>query len=738
MPAERRQEEHTESGTLRFAVDAGLLFQLGEQLVTRRSIALAELIKNAYDADATHVTVRLEQVSQPGGTIVVADNGTGMTLDDITENWMRIATDAKLRNPVSTIYCRPRTGAKGIGRFAARRLADRLVLNSVAKADQRGKERVIAEFDWKRRFRTGQTLTRIPVKYDRVVVPDTTPTGVTLRLEGARDTWDESDVIELQKDVLTLANPFPSDALRPASTGDCEPDPGCSIELEVPEFPKYEGELGEQFLATAWGTLTGCVDEAGMAHYHLRVREPERDMDFVASEQMFDGLAEAMFTIRLFIYKSDYFKGLDFTLRDAQRMGREYGGVRIYLDGFRVFPFGDPTDDWLRLNEVRAGRTRKLVVPTEELRELEDLVPGRPYLLIPGNNQVFGAVSISRLKHPGIEISVSRERLVENEAFDKLRRFVQLGIYWMTTHYARLKAEEDTKRKEASRPSVLEIIHEAKARVEASAELSAESRSEILQTLDYARRTALVEEEERMSELSVLRVLSSTGAAVAVINHQLRAVVDGVRAIHTELSDLVPHLPSPAQERLSNIVTEVHDWLDIVATQLQPLGVLLGEDARVRRRRLVLREVVDTVTGPLSLYMRDFGISLSNLVPKHIRTPPVFEAELYAVLLHAFTNSLKAVREEEVREIAVNAEKHNGQLRIYVLDTGVGIDVDSREEAFKPFFTTSSPDPILGVGTGLGLTVMLNILETYGGTARFIDAQEPWNTCIEIVLPEKR
>lgn len=738
MTESRRSERQGDSGNLRFEVDAGLLFQLGEQLVARRSIALAELVKNAYDADATQVTVRLENVTRPHGRIIVEDDGTGMTFEQVRDHWMRIATDDGIRNPTSTVFCRPRTGAKGIGRFAARRLANRLTLHSVARRGNGVKERTVVEFDWLRRFTAGQTLTRIPVTFDRTPVEKRTPTGVTLYLEDARDTWSEEDVVDLQRDVLSLVSPFSQDILRPAAKPECKPDPGFSMRLQVPEFPEYEGELGEQFLAAAWGRLTGLVHDQGFPHYHLDVRATQEQSEFAPDGEVLKGLADARFTVHFFVYKSDYFEDFDFGVRAAQSMGREHGGVRIYLDGFRVFPYGDPGDDWLKLDQMRAGRTRRLTAPTPGLQEIEDLIPGRPYLLTPGNNQVFGAVAISRLKHPGIEVNVSRERLVENEAFDELRRFVQLGIYWMTIEYARRKAEEDAKHKEIVRPGLPEIIDEAQDIVRASEELSAESQREILHILDWGKEMAEAQQEEHISELSMLRVLSSTGTTIAVINHQLRAVVDGLRAIRTDLSELRAHVSPQVRRDFDKVVRRIQDWHEMMMQQVYPLGLLLGTDARVRRRRVVLREVVDKVTSPLSLYMRDFGIEFSNKVPVNLRTPPVFEAELHAILLHLFTNALKAVRDEKVARIAVKANRQEDGVHVFMLDTGVGVDIESREQAFKPFFTTSPADPILGVGTGLGLTVVRDILETYGGTARFLDADDPWHTCIEIVLPDRR
>src|SRR5438445_13329541 len=118
---------HPVSGVLHFTVDSALLRELGERLVGRPSIALAELIKNSYDADATKVSVAVE-----GDRIVVSDNGVGMDLTTFTDFWMRIGTPHKQADLLSPKYRRRLTGSKGVGRLSTQFLAQKLVVQTVS------------------------------------------------------------------------------------------------------------------------------------------------------------------------------------------------------------------------------------------------------------------------------------------------------------------------------------------------------------------------------------------------------------------------------------------------------------------------------------------------------------------------------------------------------------------------------------------------------------------------------
>jgi hypothetical protein len=97
-----------------FDVDAALLRELGERLVGRADIALAELVKNAYDADASLVQIQIER-----DKIVVEDNGHGMSDGEFRSFWMRIGSPHKLEQRVSKDLKRPLTGSKGVGRLSS-------------------------------------------------------------------------------------------------------------------------------------------------------------------------------------------------------------------------------------------------------------------------------------------------------------------------------------------------------------------------------------------------------------------------------------------------------------------------------------------------------------------------------------------------------------------------------------------------------------------------------------------
>src|SRR5262245_12397033 len=115
---------------MKFSVDSRLLRELGERLVGHPYIALAELVKNAYDADATKVVI-----SFATDRIEVSDNGHGMDIEAFASRWMRVGSTHKEAQQVSPRFGRSLTGSKGVGRLSVQLLAQHLELRSVSETE---------------------------------------------------------------------------------------------------------------------------------------------------------------------------------------------------------------------------------------------------------------------------------------------------------------------------------------------------------------------------------------------------------------------------------------------------------------------------------------------------------------------------------------------------------------------------------------------------------------------------
>ena len=677
-----------ETSRLTFDVDAALLDELGERLVARRSIAIAELIKNAYDADATEVTVSFRNVTTSRGEIIVADNGSGMSLATMKHGWMRIATTDAVVNPQSRRFGRPKTGAKGLGRFACRRLASCLSLESTSNGSS-GSNRITADFDW-RNFQAGRDLSNVQVDVAHEAAVEDVSTGTTLRFTELTDRWAEQDIAEIRTELGELMDPLVHEAYVQRSS-EKEPDPGFNMRILAPEFPTQEGSPAERFLNAAWGTLRGEVTEQGQPEYLLDIRESEATLHHAPSGFSFPDLSGASFTIRMMVYSGNRFRATGFNLTQARTFGRQRGGVRIYLDGFQVFSYGSPGDDWLSLDQD--GARRLVRTPEELLNEASELK--RPMLALPGNMQLFGSVAISREKNPGIIVSISRERLVQNETFEQLKRFVRAGIDWMTICYARdlAKSRTDVKATSDNNPTPVQALRVARDLISQELGVPRESRLAIEASITEAESLLTTERDAYITELSMLRVLASAGTTVLVFDHTLRAMAGQLLDVVDRLEAATSYLPDERQYEFQQTLDDLRSWSSMATGQGLLVGLLVSPESRMRSASFAVRPLVESLQRGFLGYTALFGIAFENAVSPTVRTPPMHQAELYAVLLNILTNSFKSVREMSERVVCVEAIATSHDLRIRVHDTGSGVPSDIREEVFEPFVTTSQPDP---------------------------------------------
>ncbi|MGD2250608.1 MAG: ATP-binding protein [Candidatus Methanofastidiosia archaeon] len=491
-------QEISNEGETFFNVDSRLLFELGEKLVTNRAVALAELVKNAYDADATYIEISMKNIKKPGGTIKIKDDGQGMTLSTFKRTWMRIATIDKEENPISEKYKRKKAGEKGIGRFACRRLSKKLKMMSVAETEDGTKEELTATFEWPN-FTPGSDVNEIPVEYSVKTVDEGTPTGTTLILKNTNDAWTAWDIRRLRKELAEYISPTTFEPERRLEEPPEKYDPGFRIKkFYCPEFPGKAMRLDKTFFRNAWAKLLGKVDENGVATYDVRVKNKiinKIEREFKKSDK-FKHLKNIDMEIFLFSYRRDLFKDSDLAVEKASEIGRERGGVKVYADNFRVFGYGQKGDDWLKVDYDRA-RSR-LGVDTEVMEYVEE--DRRPGLRLFMNRTLFGHVEFSRKDNPLLEVTINRERLIENDAFQELRKFVRLGIDFATVLYSNeifKDRKEKLKKEEAEEREKKKQEEEMKRKIEEERKKAQEETEKIEKRKKEIEDLAKKAEEER-------------------------------------------------------------------------------------------------------------------------------------------------------------------------------------------------------------------------------------------------
>jgi len=493
-----------------FNVDSRLLFQLGEQLVSTKAKALAELVKNSYDADAKKAKITLIDVTNPGGTIIIEDNGVGISYENFLNNWMRIATTDSTKNPISKKFKRMKAGEKGIGRIACRKIAKKLRLETIYKND-RDCKKLTAFFDWDS-FKPGLDVDKVPVDYNVEDVNPTIPTGTTLFLTDTIGNWTKANVDRLNIELSELYSPRFFDketdedyvgdkddsetSLVPSQKIDSEIiDPGFNYEIITKEFPKFKDSLNKAFFDTAWAKLTGSVDENGKATYHLKVQNKvisffEKDLE---KEENFKQLRNSNIEIYFFVFQGTrFYDNSPWSPREASDVGNKRGGIRIYADKFRVFGYGDPGDDWLDLASERARSLTKFYDETDIFGD-----KGVRYgLALFNNTKLFGYVNYEKNANPDLQISITREKLEGNEVFNELKKFVRLGINFATVLYANEVAKKENEKKDQKKKEE----DEKKAKEDAAIKAAEDAKQKTDKTLREAENK-LIEIENQYNKI---------------------------------------------------------------------------------------------------------------------------------------------------------------------------------------------------------------------------------------------
>lgn len=350
-----------------FEASANLQRLIGRELIPNEEMAIVELVKNAYDSHAKHVRILIQpETSKEPGLIRISDDGLGMSEDEIKRLFM-FAGFSQRPDEVKGAKRIP-TGEKGIGRFAADKLGDKLEVFTKKARVKNGLRVTIRWKDFEDRLKK---FNDVHASYQPSAVPGVTTatSGTVLEITGLRTKWDAAKILSLRTDLADLLNPYsqPTDfeiSLEIASTT------GQAAQVIDPVQPGGD-----------WTVDVRVV--GGRVH-----RVVNRATDSEPIEDVSEASSADLSHLRGLRARFQYF---DKRPTKAASRGLP-AGVRVYRDGFRIEPFGSRTADWLHIAETRAKRAGHAhIVPT----------------------RLFGFVEISRTSNPLLADTTSRQALLD-------------------------------------------------------------------------------------------------------------------------------------------------------------------------------------------------------------------------------------------------------------------------------------------------------------------------------------
>ena len=669
-----------------------MLQLLGDQLIRDPNIAVFELLKNAYDADATEVTVTLNQIERPDeASIVVEDDGTGMTFDTVLNVWLEPGTDHRERQKAegrrSPRFGRLPMGEKGIGRFAVHKLGREVEL--VTRADD--SDEVVVELDWDAMVRKeylSDAALQVVEREPRVFADRT---GTRITVKRLREPWTRGMARALRRSVTAMTSPF---------------DDVSSFRPRLALYPDRHWLAGmldpEKVLESAMFHATATVDpDKWTMSYDYEFVPPRsrrkfeprkvrrtdvplgpdegikrgagylRHLETTACEarEGIDGadLGVGEFTIGLHIFDLDR-DTREFLLTEYRGMAdflKTNGGIRVYRDGIRVYDYGEPENDWLELD------ARRVNVPAQRI----------------SNRLVVGAVHLDSIKSDGLVEKTNREGFVESPSYRVFRSAVQSAIQHIVFERNRDKQvlrALGRRRRDAAEP-VAGALSRLRSRVRRLGLLD-----DIGPLIDRA-------EKEYEGFRDTLLVSAGAGLTMTVVVHE---VEKGVKELNRALDR------EADRERLIELG---HHLADVI----ESLGFLARRSDRTTEKA---SELVSVALRTIDYRFSHHGIRVTNgFDAVNDFTVKGQRRLIVGTLLNLFDNAIYWLdaKNPHAKRLYVGPTRDLGDgIGIIVADNGPGF-FDPPDFLTQPFMTRKSD------GMGMGLYIANEVMRAHEGRLVF-------------------
>jgi Histidine kinase-, DNA gyrase B-, and HSP90-like ATPase len=722
-----------------------ILKLLGDELIGSDSLAIFELVKNAYDADAENVNVLFENLNSENQRIIIEDDGHGMTPKIIQDVWLTIGTDFKRgdNRKISKRFNRVSLGNKGVGRLAVHKLAKEITLETQTLGEMFSSRLTI---HWDELIKSKEFIQDLTVEIESVAnTLFKKGQGTRIILSNLATTkWTKPNLRELARKVENIKNPFAKFAnfdisITANNHQDWLENIKTSTEILNEALFQFDFEINK------WNPdHTSVIKENDLAEFlwsykfnphplmkidgipinvntidkkkHKNDYEEHKEKNIFSIGKEFDNIDEKdrnKYLLNLDLANIGSIKGKFFVfnlspqiislLFGGQKEAiknyiRENCGVRIFRDDIRVYNYGEKLDDWLDLDLTKIQRVgdhfaKKVTVGAIELNLKDSEI--------------------------GLTEKTNREGFNENYFFNKLKTIVSSVFDFFEKKASKDKELVDEfidKLKPIKRVGLSETI------IELSLKLKEKQ-------LDKELEPLLKRVEKDYNEMRDVMVSSGiTGLNLGIIFHE---VDREMKFLSVDLDSKDIDI-SKIKGRVKNLIQVIEKFTPILKQNHKvkiKASDLIQRAKDINENRFSFHKLV--FSSPLlSKENTDFTITgASNLLISAISN--LIDNSIYWV-------SRKRDLENEKFKggvyIGTDIDSFGGNA-IIIADNGIGFNLEE-DELVRPFVTTKPG------GMGLGLYYTNLVMETIGGKLLFKDSEEldipkAYNgACIVLVFPK--
>jgi len=746
---------------IKFTIDSGAIDRLGRELVVKSETAVSELIKNAYDADATEVSVYFRYSGEYYTEIIIEDNGEGMDKGSLINGFMRISSSNKVHNPKSKKFNRVRAGQKGIGRFATQRLGEQLVIETQAPDENNSWRLTI---DWNQ-YVMDRELGDVENLLEEM--PRREKSGTKLIITSLRDQWSDAAIKRIYRYATEIQKPdfFNwSNKEKKSSSEDSFHTKFYKQSIFSSDKELFADEATEYY-DYAIAEFSGEVDSLGNGK--LLVNSITEKISWVKGERYNIGKNDERkediyrpfkvlknIKFRLLYFHLDH----PFIPKNNRTPVREFtklnGGIKLFRNGFRVPPYGSDGNDWLGLDLSGARRSIKVTL---------------------SNRHVIGFVEIvedANSKDKLFQEAASREGIIQNEAYDELVDFLNKaivkGAQRMQGAVAKVKeesAKDALKEVEVYEQALLNRLSNFSKTLsrlsETLSELPIETIKQIKEIEEVQKFQKLLEEpiqeefkeikeviqSERnryLEEIEFLRVLGSIGLLVGHFTHEVKQYLP---AISVDVNGILNRIKD--ENFVKGALARIKKNLGLFKTFTSYFEGMISQNVKRNMQPQDIKEVVSVFLETIGPDSKRSGVQIqpTKYIGFDLITCEMHPSEWSSILFNLYTNSKKAIRKANSKgKIQIISGIVEDKVYLEFYDDGIGVPNGIREKIFDAFYTTSNASSFRDSeidelsGSGLGLKIVNDIVTAHNGSIAVKDVQpemnaEGYKTCFRVEIP---